>query len=132
MVTISSRVHRIPASEAVGLDDNDYQVLDTDTETTVSTVTATPGPTSRAWVCYGVLGLHAGDRGTYTARLKFDSTTLETRASLTGNIHVVAGFQSGPSAEAHTLTLTVERTIDEGAFALQSAVGFREVSALAP
>ena len=118
----------VPASQAVGLDENDYTNLDTDTETTVSTITATPGAASRAWVCYGVLGFVAGDSGTYTARLKFDATTLETRTGLTGNIHMVAGFQASPAVSSHTVTITVERTVDAGAFNVQSAVGFREVS----
>jgi hypothetical protein len=117
-----------PASEAVGLDDNDYQTLDTDTETTLSTVTATPGAAGRSWVCYGDVSFLAGDTGTYTLRLKFDTTTLETRTSLTGTNHMCAGFQASPSVGAHTVTITVERTYDAGAFAVGSSVGFREVS----
>lgn len=117
-----------PASEAVGLDDNDYQTLDTDSETTLSTITATPGAAGRAWVCYGDVSFLAGDTGTYTLRLKFDATTLETRTGLTGNNHMCAGFQASPSVAGHTVIITVERTDDQGAFAVGSSVGFREVS----
>ena len=117
-----------PASEAVGLDENDYVTLNTDTETTLSTVTATPGAAGRAWVCYAGVSFLAGDTGTYTLRLKFDATTLETRTSITGANHMCAGFQASPSVGAHTVTITVERTVDGGAFAVGSSVGFREVS----
>jgi len=117
----------VPSSEATGVDEDDYQVLDTDTETTLSTATATPGATNRAWVCYGVLGFATGDGGTYTARLKFDATTLTTRTGLTGVQPMIVGFQANPSVGSHSVTITVERTVDGGAFGVTSAVGFTEV-----
>ena len=117
-----------PASEAVGLDDNDYVTLDTDSETTLSTVTATPGAAGRAWVCYGNVSLLAADTGVYTLRLKFDATTLETRTGLSGNNHMWAGFQASPSVGSHTVTITIQRTDDQGSSSFGSSVGFREVS----
>jgi len=117
----------VPASEAVGLDDLNNVIYDTDAETTVATVTATPGASGRAWVCYGAMTWEAGDTGTYTARLKYDATTLETRAGLTGIVYLLAGFQASPTVTSHTVTLTVQRT-DGGSFRLGSGVGFREVS----
>ena len=49
----------VPASQAVGIDDDDYQTIDTASETTVSTVTATPGAAGRAWVLYGVMAVNS-------------------------------------------------------------------------
>ena len=70
----------------------------------------------------------AADTGVYTLRLKFDATTLETRTGLSGNNHMCAGFQASPSVGSHTVTITIQRTDDQGSSSFGSSVGFREVS----
>lgn len=119
----------VPVSRAVGLQDNQYiSSFDTDSETTVGTVTATPGATSRAWVCYGQAGFVNADTSTWTFRLKFDGTTLEERTGLTGTAHMVVGFQASPTVASHSVTLTIQRTVDGGSTNVASCTGFREVS----
>ena len=134
MVTISSRVHRIPASEALG--QNEDLATVTTSETTVATVTATPGGPSRSWVIWG--GLAPRDFvDTYTFKLYFDATLLETIDGITGNgvgntLKDLVGFSSGLAVSAHTVKLTAQRTAGPGDSICDGIVGFREVSALAP
>jgi hypothetical protein len=120
----------VPATQAVGLsEDGNSGVIDHDDEVTLSTVTATPGAAGRAWIVYGTLVYAAESTNTYTGRLKFDSTTLETRTGLTGVVLVMAGFQASPSVGSHTVTVTSQRTIGGASFRVRGGVGFREVSA---
>jgi phosphatidylethanolamine-binding protein (PEBP) family uncharacterized protein len=134
MVTISSRVHRIPASEALG--QNEDLATVTTSETTVATVTATPGGPSRSWVIWG--GLHPRNTvHTYTFKLYFDTTVLETITGITaggvGNtLKDLVGFSSGLAVSAHTVKVTAQRTAGSGNSICDGIVGFREVSALAP
>ena len=123
----------VPASQAVGIDDDNHEVVDTASETTVATLTATPGAAGRAWVLYGVMAFYPDTPRTITARIKYDGTTLEERAGLEDKRSILsAAFQASPTVASHTITLTVERTATSGshvtAFGLYSAVGFREVS----
>ena len=118
-----------PSSEATG--QNEAVATVTDSETTVATVTATPGATSRAWVIWG--GLHpASTTNTYTFKLYFDATLLQTETGVTGGgssntIKDLIGFQASPSVASHTVKVTGLRT-GGGDTNVYGFVGFREVS----
>jgi hypothetical protein len=119
-----------PASEAVG--QNEDLATVTSSETTVATVTATPGATLRSWVIWGGLAprnyVH-----TYTFKLYFDATLLETITGITGNgvgntLKDLVGFSSGLAVSAHTVKVTAQRTAGSGDSICDGIVGFREVS----
>ena len=119
-----------PASEAVG--QNEDLATVTSSETTVATVTATPGATLRSWVIWG--GVHPRDTAdTYTFKLYFDTTVLETITSVTGGgpgntLKDLVGFQAGVAVSAHTVKVTAQRTAGSGDSICDGIVGFREVS----
>ena len=119
-----------PASEAVG--QNEDLATVTSSETTVATVTATPGATLRSWVIWG--GVHPRDTtDTYTFKLYFDATLLETIADVTGGgvgntLKDLVGFQAGVAVSAHTVKVTAQRTAGAGDSICDGIVGFREVS----
>lgn len=119
-----------PASEAVG--QNEDLATVTSSETTVATVTATPGATLRSWAIWG--GVHPRDTtDTYTLKLYFDTTVLETITGVTGGgagntLKDLAGFSAGLAVSAHTVKVTAQRTAGSGDSICDGIVGFREVS----
>ena len=119
-----------PASEAVG--QNEDVATITGSEVTVATVTATPGATLRSWVIWGAIH-PASTTNTYTLKLYFDATALETITGVTGGgasntIKDLVGFQAGVAVSAHTVKVTAQRTAGSGDVNAYGIVGFREVS----
>ena len=119
-----------PASEAVG--QNEDVATITGSEVTVATVTATPGATLRSWVIWGAIH-PVSTTNTYTLKLYFDATALETITGVTGGgaantIKDLVGFQAGVAVSAHTVKVTAQRTAGSGDVNAYGIVGFREVS----
>tara|TARA_R110002051_G_scaffold106504_1_gene179556 strand:- start:468 stop:869 length:402 start_codon:yes stop_codon:yes gene_type:complete len=133
MVTISSRVHRIPVSAASGSGDSLATV--TTSETDIVSHTATPGAAAHSWAIFGAV--HIRDyNDTYTLKLYYDASVLQTLTGVTGSPAAVivglAGFQENTVVSSHTIKLTGQRTAGSGNSIIDGVVSFREVSALAP
>ena len=126
----------VPASQAVGLDEDNYAAITDATETTIATLTATPGAAGRSWICYGSFNMAAADSTQNTLKLKFDSEVLQTRTGLTGaggapsqTSFLLAGIKTSPAVSSHTVSWTITRTSGAGTSSMFGTVGFREVSA---
>jgi len=111
------------ASEAYG------RVTAPDSETTIATLTATPGSaTPRSWAIFGAARAEQL-ANTYTFKLYFNATLLETvTGSTLGAFKDLSGFSAGVAVSAHTVKVTAERTAGSGDYYVQAVVGFREVS----
>jgi len=126
----------VPASQAVGLVEDGYEPISNDTETTIATLTATPGAAGRSWVCYGSFNFASGTSSTYTSKLKFGAEVLQTRTGLTGagdvaavTSFLLAGIKTSPAVSETTVSFTVTRTDGSGTVGIEGCVGFREMSA---
>ena len=126
----------VPASQATGLDEDNFTQITDGTETTIATLTATPGAAGRSWVCYGSFNMAAADSTANTLKLKFDSEVLQTRTGLTGaggsssqTSFILAGIKTSPAVSSHTVSWTLTRTSGSGTSNMFGTVGFREVSA---
>jgi hypothetical protein len=123
-----------PASQATGLAENGAVLINSDSSVDMVTLTATPGATSRSWVIDGTFVMDGADSNTYTARLYFDATVLQTRTGLVdsagGNtVYGMQGFSAGPSVGSHTIKIMAQRTSGAGSFVVRGHIAFREVSA---
>ena len=126
----------VPASQAVGATQDGYATISNTTETTIATLTATPGAAGRSWICYGAFNMAAADSTINTTKLKFDAEVLQTRTGLTGaggapiqTSFILAGIKTSPAVSSHTVSWTITRTSGAGTSGMHGSVGFREVSA---
>jgi hypothetical protein len=126
----------VPASQATGATQDGYAAISDTTETTIATLTATPGAAGRSWVCYGSFNLASAATSVYTTKLKFDAEVLQTRTGLTGaggapgqTDFLLAGIKTSPAVSSHTVSWTITRTGGAGTTGIHGSVGFREMSA---
>ena len=103
----------------------------TSSETDVVSHSATPGAASRAWAIFGAV--HPADSSdTYTAKLYFDTTLLDTETGITGlpsgAIQGLQGFQWNPGVSSQTIKVTAQRTAGSGDSVVYASVFFIEVS----
>jgi hypothetical protein len=103
----------------------------TSSETDVVTHSATPGASNRAWAIFGAV--HPADSSdTYTAKLYFDTTLLDTATGITGlpsgAIQGLQGFQWNPATSSQTIKVTAQRTAGTGDSVVYASVFFIEVS----
>ena len=122
-----------PASQATGITENGA-VASNDSSVDMVSLTATPGATSRSWVIDGSLEIDGADPNTYTSRLYFDATVLQTRTGLVdvggaNTVYGIQGFTAGPSVGSHTIKIMVQRTSGSTSAHVRGHIAFREVSA---
>jgi hypothetical protein len=103
-------------------------VYATSSETDIVSHSATPGATNRGWAIFA--GAHPRDGGdTYTFKLYFESTLLETVTGVTAtNIRVLSGFQENPAVSSQTIKLTAQRTAGASDSYIDAYIVFREVT----
>jgi len=104
---------------------------DDDAEHTTVEFDLTPGGAGRAWVVYGAVK-NPGGFNTWTFRLYFDATVLQTRTGLVGiegsRGWGFQGFQASPSVSSHTLKLTYQRTAGTSSQATSGCLMVTEVN----
>ena len=117
------------------LDDNGSVLINSGTETDLISVSSTPGSANRIWAIYGSALPHQDGCTTvttYTIRLYFDTTVLQTISgfSISGvsKVKLVHGSQSNPSVALHTVKVTVQRTAGVCDHQVFGTIGLREIS----
>ena len=120
-----------PSSAADGSTDTDGSpVYITTSETDLVTHTATPGAANRGWAIFGAVYPYDYN-DTYTLKLYFATTVLQTLTGITGSPNALltglSGYQADPAVSAHTVKVTAQRTAGTGDSLMQGVVFFREI-----
>ena len=102
----------------------------TTSETDVASHSATPGASNRAWAVFAAA--HVRDYAdTYTLKVYFDATVLQTITGVTGSPSALmtglSGLQENPAVSAHTVKITAQRTAGTGDSIVDGVVAFREI-----
>ena len=102
----------------------------TTSETDIVTHSATPGAAVNSWAVFGAV--HIRDYiDTYTLKLYYDATVLQTLTGVTGSpaalIVPLTGLVEETAVSSHTIKVTGQRTAGTGDSIIDGVVSFREV-----
>ena len=102
----------------------------TSSETDIVTHSATPGAAVNSWAIFGAV--HVRDTAdTYTLKLYYDTTLLQTVTGVTGMpaalIAGISGLQEQTAVSSHTIKITGQRTAGSGDNIIDGVITFIEV-----
>jgi hypothetical protein len=120
--------HTHTISSAASGSGDDLAVV-TSSETDIVTHSATPGAAVNSWAIFGAVHIRVY-ASTYTLKLYYDATVLQTLTGVTGSpaalIVGLSGFVEETAASSHTIKVTGQVTSGSDA-TVDGVVSFREV-----